>query len=146
MSYWQLFQSFSRRQKSIFFVTLLLGGFFLFSQHSHGSGLNVVADPQPCERIGKVINLSITDQAIEPDFINAQLCDRLVFHNRGRKVHQPAFGPHPAHLDIPEFEAPTPIQPNEIFTVTLNRPGEYSYHDHLQPRIEGCLKVVETNR
>ncbi len=144
MSYWQLFKSFTLTQKLIFFLAVVIGITLMFTGHqSHGVAATTLPSPVACPPSGakQPVMISLSDTTFTPGELTIQLCDEVVITNIGKDLHEPAFGPHPTHLEIPGWEAEEPLQPGQSFRLTIDRPGNFSYHDHLHPRLEGHLTV-----
>lgn len=87
--------------------------------------------------------VSFNGERFNPESVVTTACDVLRIVNESDVRHQPAVGPHPSHYAFSEFEAKKPPQRGETFTVLLNRVGQYSFHDHLHPKVEGNLAIRE---
>ena len=53
-----------------------------------------------------------------------------------------ASNPHPAHTDLKELESPR-LMEHQSYQFTFDKVGTFSYHDHLNPTINGTITVVE---
>ncbi len=87
--------------------------------------------------------VEIKNQAFSPNSIQAKVCDHIKFINREDTLHEPAVGPHPTHTSYPGFDAKRPLQKGETFEFILNRPGTYSFHDHLHEEILGSINITQ---
>jgi hypothetical protein len=93
------------------------------------------------ETTGHTIEVTINNNIFSPDTIVADLCDTLKITNLEETLHEPASGPHPTHNSYPEINSPKVLQKNESYEAPLIRSGEYSFHDHLNEKIEANLIV-----
>ena len=80
---------------------------------------------------------------VEPKTVQATVCDVLVFKVTDDRFHEPALGDHPRHAYYPGFDAEEAISAGQQHEVLLNRPGSYSFHDHLYPELEGNIIITE---
>lgn len=131
----------------IVFILLLTT---VFGPNGHATGHQheesekaVLAEAHDCSSVttGKMIEVLIQDNAVVPLHTDASLCDTLRFINKDIRLHQPDSGPHPSHDSYPELNDEVPLKQGEHFDAKLTRLGEYSFHDHLDERIEGTLTV-----
>jgi hypothetical protein len=56
-----------------------------------------------------------------------------VSENVDDEAHWPASDDHPTHEEHPEFDPRKPVQPNTEWSFTFERPGQWKYHDHMNP-------------
>jgi len=90
----------------------------------------------------QVHTVEINHNVFDPEQIEASICDRLKFVNKDGVLHQPALGEHPYHLAYPGFEE-RGLWTDESNEFILSIPGAFSFHDHLNERIEGSLNVSQ---
>ncbi len=133
--------------QKVFFIcaVLILPGFFFVHQLSH-AGIIVfpAARARDCGSVTFTTHeVIIKDGMFHPRELTAAVCDRIRFVNRESVPHEPAVGSHPAHTSYPGFDAESPLWENEIFEFTLNRPGTYSFHDHLNESMVGALVIQD---
>lgn len=55
----------------------------------------------------------------------------VTFQNTDSAPHWPASAPHPAHTNYPEFDPKQAVAAGASWSFTFNKPGVWSYHDHL---------------
>jgi plastocyanin len=96
-----------------------------------------------CNEVNKKHFVYISKNQFSPKEINAELCDSITFVNQD-KYRMIAFGQHTKHIEY-DGVYEKPLEYGESFTITLNKSGEYVYHDHLQEYIGGSFTVAEPN-
>lgn len=87
----------------------------------------------------------ISDSSVDPPQLNIQQGDTVVFENAGQNVHWPASNIHPTHEVYPEFDSQKPLPPGEQWQFTFDRPGQWRWHDHLDPKLTGEIRVEQRN-
>lgn len=87
------------------------------------------------------IAIHITDQGFSPPEVHARVGDSLVFINDGEYPSQPASDPHPSHLIYPLLDPRQPLPPHGQWQFLVNRPGIWTYHDHLRTDKAGKIIV-----
>jgi plastocyanin len=91
---------------------------------------------------GEVV-VHVTDEGFEPGRVEVAAGETLVFENADDEGHWPASDDHPTHEKYPAFDPKKPIDPGTSWSVTLDRPGEWKYHDHMNPTLTGEVIVTE---
>jgi cytochrome o ubiquinol oxidase operon protein cyoD len=94
-----------------------------------------------CQEIGANHKVIIKNGVVAPAYTEARLCDTLTFINEDDVVREIAFGGHPNH-DSYSGEADIKVQ-SRPKSITLNEPGQFIFHDHLDPSTSGHLSVVD---
>ncbi len=69
--------------------------------------------------------------------------ETVVFENLDDEGHWPASDDHPTHEKYPAFDPKKPVQPGTSWSVTLDKPGGWEYHDHMNPTLTGKVVVAE---
>ena len=87
--------------------------------------------------------VDIKNDTFVPNHVQAHVCDTLIITNRDAELHEPAVGPHPTHTSYPGFDAKRPLMRGESFRFVLNRPGAYSFHDHLNDAITASITIIK---
>jgi plastocyanin len=90
---------------------------------------------------GVVVHL--TEEGFEPESVKVGAGETIVFENVDDEGHWPASNDHPTHEIYPAFDPKKPVQPGTNWSVTLDRPGEWGYHDHMNPYMTGKVIVVK---
>ncbi len=119
---------------SIGLATMLYHGLY----HGNASGHASTA-PKACTET-KPVTIAVTGRGFTPDQLSLGVCAQVVFINQDTKPHQPTIGQHLNH-DKNYSPDERLLQPGEQNTFTLDKPGEFVYHDHLYPTYEGKLTV-----
>ena len=102
------------------------------------------AKARDCSLIkGKEIIVSTQNGKFVPAQVRAEVCDKLIFVNLDSQPRWPAVGPHPTHTSYPGFDSKRALKQGEQFEFLLNRPGHYSFHDHLQDDIVGSVTITQ---
>ncbi len=85
----------------------------------------------------------IPDGEFEPVTSFVKVGTAVTFKNNSDKPHWVASDPHPAHTDLPGFDAKAAIAPGASYTYTFDKVGRWLYHDHLNPAFGGAVVVTE---
>jgi hypothetical protein len=83
---------------------------------------------------------TIKNGTVSPAHITGRLCDRLTIKNTDDVLRFIAFGRHEDHQSYDGVTEKT-IGKGEDFTITLNKSGDYKFHDHLHDEVEGTFTV-----
>jgi plastocyanin len=84
----------------------------------------------------------IMDSKVTPDAISAHLCDRLTIENMDSVAREIGFGQHDHHTAYDGISEKV-LNKDQSLTITLNKVGEYHFHDHLHDEVEGHFTVRE---
>ena len=84
-----------------------------------------------CQQIGQEHFVEAKDNKMQPEVINAKLCDKLTVTNKDDKLRRIAFGVHDQHIAYNGVIEKI-LRKDQSFTIVLNEPGEFTFHDHLQ--------------
>lgn len=93
------------------------------------------------EEDGGSVVVHMTDKGFEPRSVEVGAGETVVFENVDDEGHWPASDDHPTHEIYPAFDPKKPIQPGTSWSATLDRPGEWKYHDHMNPTLTGEIVV-----
>ena len=93
---------------------------------------------------GGSVVVHVTDEGFEPRSITVEAGRTVVFENVGDEAHWPASDDHPTHQEYPGFDPRKPVPPGEEWSFTFDRPGEWRYHDHMNPYLTGEIVVRNT--
>lgn len=83
----------------------------------------------------------IKDNQASPGHIEAHICDSLTFINEDGETREITFGPHPQH-GVYAGESEVPVRKGRDKTIILTDQGNYQFHDHLNPEINGHFTVT----
>ncbi len=95
-----------------------------------------------CQQIGQEHFVQAKDNKMQPEVINAKLCDKLTVTNNDDRLRRIAFGVHDKHTAYNGVVEKI-LRKDQSFSVVLNEPGEYTFHDHLQEETAGSFIVAE---
>jgi hypothetical protein len=84
--------------------------------------------------------MTISNDVVTPDHIQASRCDRLTIINRDDKRREVAFGAHDKHVAY-DGVLQRLLRKDESLTVDLVQTGDYHFHDHFQDEVEGTFTV-----
>lgn len=85
--------------------------------------------------------VKIQNDQVTPKHTDGRLCDTLVITNLDPKVREIAFGVHSQHVAYDGIEE-EPVDQTKSLTVTLNKTGEFLFHDHDQDDVRGTFTVT----
>ncbi len=101
---------------------------------------NVTADAA-CSTTGKNYEVTIKNDVVSPNEIDAKRCDTLTITNEDSKERLLAFGYHSHHVAYDGIQEKTLVE-GDSATVTLKDTGEFHFHDHHQDEVEGFFTVT----
>ena len=137
------FRKFTWFQKS-FFVVVTLG--LIFYGLLHGGLIKLpAARAKDCTQV-KNFNenmVKMENNSFEPKDLQVKVCDKLLFINLDDQPKWPAVGPHPTHTSYPGFDAQRGLKKAESFEFQVNRPGTYTFHDHLHEQVIGQIVIED---
>ncbi len=81
----------------------------------------------------------IHDGSFEPAELTIKTGETVLFLNKGNEQHWPASNIHPTHGIYPEFDPQVSFGPNEFWSFTFDKAGNWRYHDHLFPEMKGVI-------
>jgi plastocyanin len=85
--------------------------------------------------------VTITNDIIAPQHVQATLCDTLTITNNDDKKREIAFGVHSRHTPY-DGVLQEVLAKSQSLTVTLNQTGTYTFHDHFQDGVAGDFTVT----
>lgn len=85
----------------------------------------------------------LTEDGFVPAELTIKAGATVAFVTENGKLFWPASNLHPSHSLYPEFDPLLPVQPDEAWSFTFAKPGEWKYHDHLAPYYTGVITVIE---
>lgn len=97
---------------------------------------------QPKAAIQSAGTISINANGFTPATIKIKQGQSITWTNTDDKPHQPATDPYPAQNGLAGFKSEEPLNKNETFSFTFDKPGTYTYHDNLNPlKLKGTVVV-----
>lgn len=93
-----------------------------------------------CQQTRSNHTITIANNRVTPIHTDATPCDTLTFINQDDNVREIGFGEHPQHSGY-AGQDDFFLRQNRGKTITLNQLGTYSFHDHLDPNVNGSFTV-----
>lgn len=94
-----------------------------------------------CDSLGESYFIYFEDNLVKPKELDAKTCDLITFINLD-KFRLIAFGKHNEHTSYNGIYE-QPLKPGDSFSITLDKTGKFSYHDHYQEYVGGSFSVSE---
>lgn len=88
----------------------------------------------------KDINLTIKNDKLSQTNIKATTCDTLTIKNLDATERQITFGTYQKHANYDGIKEKK-LAKGQSFTITLDKAGQYKFHDHNDDQIEGQLII-----
>ncbi len=88
----------------------------------------------------------LTADGFSPSEITINQGDAIEFTTSLEKSFWPASNLHPTHSIYPGFDPKEPIAKDKSWSFTLNKVGEWKYHDHLSPIYKGKITVLNEKK
>lgn len=85
--------------------------------------------------------IHMQDNGFNPQQVEIQKGETVVFENEDKEDHWPASNTHPTHQLYPEFDPKKPINPGKSWEFKFDKPGSWGFHDHLNPNNKGTMLV-----
>jgi hypothetical protein len=95
---------------------------------------------KPCGSPETVRFVVIEHNKVTPDHTDANRCDILRIVNKDDMLRLMAFGQHDHHVEYDGISE-KPLTQDKSLIVTLNRTGEFRFHDHLHDEVTGTFSV-----
>lgn len=111
--------------------------FFNTDALQKGDSTNVV------QGTGVIHKIVLGSDGFKPDDITIKLGDTVEFSSENGKPYWPASNLHPSHRTYSEFDPKQPIEPEDTWSFTFDKVGEWKFHEHLAPYWVGIIKVTE---
>lgn len=85
--------------------------------------------------------VNITSSGFIPATISVNLGQAVVWTNKDTSPHVVASDPFPSDNILPALNSNQQIDTNDSYTYIFNRKGTFTYHDNLNPSLEGTVIV-----
>lgn len=93
-----------------------------------------------CSRPGASHFVFIRNGNAQPAVTTGVLCDTLTIINQDPKLRLIAFGPHDRHIAY-DGVTEQDLAENQSMSVTLDKVGTYTFHDHIDDSSVGTFTV-----
>jgi plastocyanin len=126
-------------------LVVLLGGFFLLGNKSNNNQVNQnqqttqsqnQASANPAEPT--TTSVSVTNNGFEPQTITIKAGQTVVWTNKSGGTVTVNSDAHPTHLLFP-FLNLGEFSDGSSTSVVVEKPGTYTYHNHLNPSQKGTI-------
>jgi plastocyanin len=77
--------------------------------------------------------VSIDSKSFLPAIITVPVGTTVTWTNHDNVTHTVSSDPYPLNTGLSGFDSVKPIEPNQTYTFTFTRSGEWPYHDQLRP-------------
>lgn len=131
-------------------VVVLIGGYFLLSPKSQPAAPQTPetatstesAAPQATEgaMMGEQMAVTISASGFVPKAVTVKVGDSVTWENTDSANHTVNSDPHPTHTLYPFLNVGV-VKAGEKKSVTFDKAGTYTYHDHLNPSLTGSVTV-----
>ena len=127
-------------------VLLAALGFFFYERSQRTAPiedtLGTASAPQAGVPEGAHV-ITLTEDGFVPDELTINARETVAWRTETGELFWPASNLHPSHLIYPEFDPKQPIPPDQSWSFTFTKTGEWKYHDHLAPYFTGVITVIE---
>ncbi len=120
----------------LFVVLVIFGTFWIGKNATKHEKAEVVE----CSQQGFEHIVEIKDSKVTPQYLDGRVCDKLTIINRDDKLRIIAFGLHDSHIYYDGITEKV-LRKDQNLSVTLNQPGAYLFHDHIQDEVQGQFNV-----
>ncbi len=87
------------------------------------------------------LEVQMADTGFTPAKLSVKKGAKITFINTGLKAHWPAAGLHSSHDLV--YDSKKKINPGESFEFTMDKIGEYRFHDHFNDDFVTEVEVTE---
>ncbi|MEI9914277.1 MAG: cupredoxin domain-containing protein [Candidatus Saccharibacteria bacterium] len=88
-----------------------------------------------------VAQVSVTSTGFYPASIEVVRGQAVVWVNNDSKPHQIASDPYPSDNTLASLNSENSLLANDAYTYIFDKAGVYTYHDNLNPKLEGSVVV-----
>lgn len=103
--------------------------------------LTYIATRPTSEYEDNIVEVEITAEGFVPSTIIIDAGDTVRWINTDSNSHYISSNPHPEESDLPDLTSGGGLGLNGEYEYTFTNPGTFNYHDHLNPVINGVVKV-----
>ncbi len=122
-------------------VVLVIGGWFL--TRPKPAVAPEVSQPAPAVSESATVaqnSVTISQTGFSPATITIKIGESITWENTDTENHTVNSDNHPTHL-LYSFLNLGLLKPEETKSVTFDKTGTYTYHDHLNPSLTGSITV-----
>lgn len=111
---------------------------------AQGEGIDQVGGEKTgaCQNLGNNHKVIISNDMVTTPHVYARLCDTLTFINEDENPRRISFGIYPDHSSY-AGNNDIAVRKGRTKSMTLNKTGDYQFHDYDNPAIGGGFTVTE---
>lgn len=94
----------------------------------------------------KTYTVVLTENGFEPQILEINRGDTVIFKTNVTRSFWPASDPHPTHTVYSEFDPKRPVISTEEWSFTFKSSGTWAFHDHLSISLNGKIIVKENKK
>jgi len=123
-------------------VVVLVGAFLLLNNNANKSANTQKTNslPTQAQQAVKEANVTVTSKGFEPENITIKAGQRVVWTNKSGEQVTVNSDLHPTHLLWPFLNLGN-FDDGSSVSVVFEKPGVYTYHNHLNPSQTGIVTV-----
>lgn len=87
------------------------------------------------------VSVVLTEEGFVPAYMRVRKGAVVTFSTTRSNQFWPASNPHPSHEIYDLFDPQRPLNPDESWTITIDRVGTWGYHDHIRSYFTGEIYV-----
>ncbi|MES2970855.1 MAG: cupredoxin domain-containing protein [Patescibacteria group bacterium] len=125
-------------------VLVITGALLLVLIIGLALNLNKQTDQSPDQGASQqtAAQVEITKEGFIPATLKISKGTTVTWTNKDSVVHHVASNPHPEHTGLTGLDSKDIIGiEGGTYSYTFDQPGEYTYHDHLNPTTNGTVVV-----
>lgn len=85
----------------------------------------------------------MTDDGYQPEDLEIELGEKVIFKNDGKDDRWPASNIHPTHEIYSDFDPKKSVLPGDSWSFVFDKAGTWRWHDHLDPSLNGAITVID---
>ncbi len=119
---------------------MIVASMLLLYKDPGGHGHSSAAPVETCQKMGKVLKVTLSDEQYSPNSIQAKRCDVLQVTGVAGQRHQVAFGDHSGHDKYGDYQE-KPLEGAQSVDIVLVTAGTFDIHDHFNDEATAKLSV-----
>lgn len=133
-------------------VLIIAGGKFFMKRSTPNSNTvntsNIPAQQVQKPKVGetttvnneKIVTINATGSSFKPNTVTVKVGTRVIWISSSDKTVAIASDDHPTHRKYPPLNLGT-FEKGSSVQLVFDKPGTYTYHDHLNPSVKGTVIV-----
>jgi len=116
--------------------------FLLFGLGNKLFNVSGMSELFPINFIGEK-TIKLTDSGFVPQTVTINVGDSVTFVTDVDRPFWPASNLHPSHEIYSAFDPKMPLTPEESWSFTFDRAGDWKFHDHIRSYFTGMIHVKD---